>query len=69
MSELVSKFGGADAILPCPFCGANPKFENSHENAWADELGFDYIIECPQCACFMPGDEPEDLMLDWNRRK
>lgn len=48
----------AVALLPCPFCGAQPD---------ARDIGPEWV-ECPSCGCAGPADPYRSREDAWNRR-
>lgn len=61
----------SEELLPCPFCGAVPKWEEN-DAVDARSWGPEYRIACRNAACFGPvtsnyGNRP-DAIAAWNRR-
>ena len=53
-------------LLPCPFCGEQPRSEWCGVHAGVPEDGGYWAIEC--CSVFIHTDEEEDAVHDWNTR-
>ncbi len=54
-------------LLPCPFCGGEPEFQESNPYDQSDDVAF--TVFCRECGTEHPWrSTPEDAVAFWNRR-